>query len=95
MKIYSKAMQGGEDDLDALLKRFQLQDKKAKEIEIQHNADPPSARLFANFTPIPGAVSYSSTLCCCLEWMSDVHSGRVPVHLDYDKFQCAAAGLLT
>ena len=50
-------MQGGEDDLDALLKRFQLQDRKAKEVEIQHNADPPSARLFANFTPIPGAVS--------------------------------------
>ena len=60
-------MQGGEDDLDALLKRFQLQDKKAKEIEIQHNADPPSARLFANFTPIPGAVSSSNTFSCCSE----------------------------
>lgn len=56
-RVLHKAMQGGEDDLDALLKRFQLQDKKAKEVEIQHNADPPSARLFANCTPIPGAVS--------------------------------------
>ena len=58
-------MQGGEDDLDALLKHFQLQDKKAKAIEIHQSADPPSARLFANFTPIPGAVSTLHSCCCC------------------------------
>ena len=57
-------IQGGEDDLDALLKHFQLQDKKAKAIEIHKNADPPSARLFANFTPIHGAVSTLYSCCC-------------------------------
>lgn len=49
-------MQGGEDDLDALLKQFEIQDRKAKEIVIVSNADSPTARLFASFTPVPGPV---------------------------------------
>ena len=57
-------MQGGEDDLDALLKQFKLQDKKAKAVEVQHNIDQPSARLFASFTPIPGAVSADIPIWC-------------------------------
>lgn len=54
--LSDNGMQGGEDDIDALLKQFELKDKKAKEIVVLSNADPPSARLFASFTPVPGAV---------------------------------------
>ncbi|CAL8469827.1 g9369 [Coccomyxa elongata] len=50
----ARKLEGGEDDLDALLKSFELQDKKAKEIIVVSNADPPSPRLFATFTPVPG-----------------------------------------
>ncbi len=39
-----------------MLKSFELQDKKAKEIIVVSNADPPSPRLFATFTPVPGPV---------------------------------------
>ena len=60
----TRAVQGGEDDLDALLKQFKLQDKIAKAIEVQHNVDQPSARLFASFTPIPGAVSSHMPIWC-------------------------------
>lgn len=49
-------MQGGEDDLDALLKQFELKDKKSKEIVVLSNAEPPLPRLFASFTPVPSAV---------------------------------------
>lgn len=49
-------MQGGEDDLDALLKQFELKDKKRDEVVVTDLPGSPSARLFASFTPVPGAV---------------------------------------
>ena len=46
------SLQGGEDDLDALLAKFKLQDEQQKlhTVELER---PPSPRLFATFTPIP------------------------------------------
>ena len=57
-------MQGGEDDLDALLKQFELKDKKANEIVVLSNAEPPSARLFASFTAVPGSVFFLGIPLC-------------------------------
>ncbi|EIE25653.1 galactose oxidase [Coccomyxa subellipsoidea C-169] len=51
----ARQIEGGEDDLDALLKQFELNDKKSKEIVVLSNAEPPSPRLFASFTPVPSA----------------------------------------
>ena len=49
------AVQGGEDDLDALLARFKLQDAVSTETQILECSRPPSPRLFATFTPVPAA----------------------------------------
>ena len=64
LQFKNKALlQGGEDDLDALLKNFELQDKKAKEIVVVSNTDPPTPRLFATFTPVPGPVLVHFSVC--------------------------------
>lgn len=45
-------LQGGEDDLDALLAKFALEDKQRNEPQVEHDAPPPSARVYASFTPV-------------------------------------------
>ena len=45
-------MQGGEDDLDALLARFALDDAQKDAVEILENAACPSARVYASFTAV-------------------------------------------
>lgn len=50
-------MQGGEDDLDALLAQFKLQDQAANQITLKDNAKAPPARVHASFTPIGTSVS--------------------------------------
>ena len=46
-------LQGGEDDLDALLAKFQLQDEQQSRVQVVELERPPSPRLFATFTPVP------------------------------------------
>ena len=46
------SMQGGEDDLDALLARFALDDAQKDAVEILENAACPSARVYASFTAV-------------------------------------------
>ena len=55
--------QGGEDDLDALLKHFELADKRKKEVVVEQLPGNPSARLFASFTPVPGPVRTTPGSC--------------------------------
>lgn len=43
-------MQGGEDDLDALLAKFALEDKQKDTVQALEDEQPPSARVFASFT---------------------------------------------
>lgn len=50
-------MQGGDDDVDALLSQFNLEEKAKSAAQIRENADPPSARTYASFTPHPTTVS--------------------------------------
>lgn len=44
--------QGGEDDLDALLAKFVLEDKIQTEAAIEDKSMPPSARVYSSFTPV-------------------------------------------
>ena len=50
-------MQGGDDDVDALLSQFNLEEKAKNTAQVKENADPPSARVYASFTPHPTLVS--------------------------------------
>jgi len=44
--------QGGEDDLDALLAKFALDDKRQSTVEVEDDSAPPSARVYSSFTPV-------------------------------------------
>lgn len=46
-------LQGGEDDIDALLAKFKLQDERHSAVSIKENCAAPSPRVYASFTPIP------------------------------------------
>ena len=48
--------QGGEDDLDALLAQFKLEEADRKKVSVQRASAPPSARLFASLTAISNQV---------------------------------------
>ena len=52
-------MQGGDDDVDALLSQFNLEEKAKNAAQIKENADPPSSRVYASFTAHPTSVSLS------------------------------------
>lgn len=43
-------MQGGEDDLDALLAKFALEDKLQAAVTTEDGSKPPSARVYSSFT---------------------------------------------
>ena len=45
-------LQGGEDDLEALLAKFALEDKLQSAVEVQDDTAPPSARVYSSFTPV-------------------------------------------
>ena len=45
-------LQGGEDDLDALLAKFALEDKMQSSVEVVDDSAPPSARVYSSFTPV-------------------------------------------
>jgi hypothetical protein len=51
-----RAAAGGEDDIDALLARFRLQDELHTRVEVQEDCAAPSPRVYATFTPIPSQV---------------------------------------
>ena len=52
-------VQGGDDDVDALLSQFNLEEQAKSAAQIRENADPPSARTYASFIPHPTTVSLS------------------------------------
>lgn len=52
----SRVLQGGEDDIDALLAAFKLKDERHSKVEVQDNCAAPSPRVYASFTPIPSQV---------------------------------------
>lgn len=63
--------QGGEDDLDALLAKFALEDK-LQAIAVTEDTNAPSARVYSSFTPVSSQqvqiqqlhVSFSCVIVC-------------------------------
>ncbi len=48
-------VQGGEDDIDALLAQFKLKDAQAEEVGVLEGRAP-SPRVYASFIPLPSLV---------------------------------------
>ena len=48
--------QGGDDDVDALLAQFALEEKAKNSADIREDVAPPSARVYASFTAHPTSV---------------------------------------
>lgn len=51
-------MQGGDDDVDALLAQFALEEKAKNTADVREDVTAPSARVYASFTAHPTSVSY-------------------------------------
>jgi hypothetical protein len=49
---HSHSLQGGEDDIDALLAQFKLQDEASTTVRVEDNCRPPSPRVYASFLPM-------------------------------------------
>lgn len=58
-------LQGGEDDIDALLAKFKLQDERHSAVSIKENCAAPSPRVYASLTPIPSQASQKGGFPCC------------------------------
>lgn len=50
-------MQGGDDDVDALLAQFALEEKAKSAADVREDVAAPSARVYASFTAHPTSVS--------------------------------------
>ncbi len=74
--------QGGEDDIDALLAKFALED--AGQVQVQHEASPPSARTYATFIPGLGQVGLDNVCHVCAHGIEFVvmcvHVCTVAIH---------------
>ncbi|KAL0040670.1 hypothetical protein WJX79_001168 [Trebouxia sp. C0005] len=53
VKRAAKAAKGGDDDVDALLAQFALEEKAKNNADIREDVAPPSARVYASFTAHP------------------------------------------
>lgn len=53
VKRAAKAAKGGDDDVDALLAQFALEEKAKNSADIREDVAPPSARVYASFTAHP------------------------------------------
>ena len=58
-----KRLAGDEDDIDALLAKFALEDKQRKEVRVEADCGPPSARVNASFVPYVTPVRFRDDLC--------------------------------
>lgn len=47
-----KKAHGGEDDIDALLAQFKIEDESASSVTIEENCNPPSPRVYSSFHPL-------------------------------------------
>ncbi len=55
-------LQGGDDDVDALLAQFALEEKAKNSADIREDVAPPSARVYASFTAHPTSVRLTPLL---------------------------------
>lgn len=64
-------MQGGDDDVDALLAQFALEEKAKSTVDVREDVVGPSARVYASFTAHPTSVS-----CCDLDVLAELQLER-------------------
>ena len=59
-------LQGGEDDIDALLASFKLRDEahSGHGVEVKEDCAAPSPRVYASFTPIPSQAGRAAGVLC-------------------------------
>jgi hypothetical protein len=57
--------QGGEDDLDALLAKFKLEDAERNTVKVEEGVPPPSPRVYASFVPWVGGWMGWGVCCGC------------------------------
>ena len=63
-KRAAKRLEGDEDDLDALLERFAIEEKQHKTVQIEADCEPPPARVNASFIPWVAPVSQGGKRWC-------------------------------
>lgn len=54
---FGRNTQGGEDDIDALLAAFKLEDDRQAAVVVQEGCPSPSPRVYASFIPLPSQAS--------------------------------------
>ena len=60
-------MQGGDDDVDALLAQFALEEKAKGAADVREDVAAPSARVYASFTAHPTSVSSALGRMSCID----------------------------
>ena len=71
---------GDEDDLDALLAKFALEEKATKAVTVVADCEPPSARVNASFVPHLTQVGEARGAACArVHWVQHAQPGRQAV----------------
>lgn len=65
-----KELEKDEDNIDALLAKFAIEDKAKKAVEIENDCPPPSARVNASFTAVVAPVSLPAKHLATLQYVS-------------------------
>ena len=60
-------LQGGDDDIDALLARMQMADAAQREVQVEADCSAPSARVFASFTATTSQASRCLRNACAAD----------------------------
>eukprot|EP00879_Flechtneria_rotunda_P020276 GHRR01021324.1.p1 GENE.GHRR01021324.1~~GHRR01021324.1.p1 ORF type:complete len:137 (+),score=25.57 GHRR01021324.1:1501-1911(+) len=79
-----KKLQGDEDDIDALLAKFALEEKQLKSVQVIADCNPPSARVNASF--VPYITQRGSEIILFGGEYSDHHRDKVYVYKDLYRF---------
>ncbi|KAI8464529.1 MAG: hypothetical protein J3K34DRAFT_474238 [Monoraphidium minutum] len=79
-----RALAGDEDDIDALLAQFALQEKAKKEVTLEPDCAPPSARVNASL--VPYVTPKSSELILFGGEYTHIKTGKVHVNADLYRF---------
>eukprot|EP00882_Tetradesmus_deserticola_P027133 GHRQ01030000.1.p1 GENE.GHRQ01030000.1~~GHRQ01030000.1.p1 ORF type:complete len:390 (+),score=173.56 GHRQ01030000.1:29-1171(+) len=79
-----KALAGDEDDIDALLAKFSMEEKQLKAVQVINDCDPPSARVNASF--VPYTTQRGTDIIMFGGEFSDHVKDKVYVHKDLYRF---------
>ena len=57
-----RRLERDEEDVDALIAKFKLEDERKTQVVIEDDCDPPSVRVHATYTSLPAEVECTSLL---------------------------------